>query len=335
MKTCAFRIAGAYIFLLLVFPASACSTVHVTVDSESKSEDANVTIIGRSMEQGYRLLLPAWDIFVVPRQSPKFLAFFANLAGKKGGKLSSTNCSPYNPKTKGNSAGFVAITAPVSSLFATSYPFDFVLEGQNKFGLSISAQTFQTALYQKIDRANGDCAGKEELAWLDFIPYLLSTFTTAEDAVGALREKVVVTRPDQVRAVGIHWTIDDAQGGHYVAEHLNNQLVTHRSRIGVITNDPSFSWHVDNLNIYGNLQAEIAAARVAAVEQPSGVYPEPHEKVLPAPFSHGSGQLGIPGDGTPPCASCVCSILGAFRRPTRRLHISQTPLLLRRTCSTR
>lgn len=300
MKASALRITGIYLFLTLVFPARACSTIHVTVNPESNSKDANVTVIGRSMEEGYRLLLSSWEIFVVPRQSPKFHTFFTSLTDKKQGNPSVTNSSPYNPKTKGNSAGFVVISVPVTFFLESRYPLNILCEGQNEFGLSISAQTFQSSLYQKNDGENDDFSNKEELAWFDVVPYLLGSFTNAEEAIDALREKVVVTRPNRLRTFGMHWTLDDAKGGHYVIEYLDNQLVTYGSRLGVLTNDPSFSWQVENLNNYGNIQADIPTVQIHPKKQPTGIYPRPFEKDIPEPFSHGSGQLGIPGDGSPP-----------------------------------
>jgi choloylglycine hydrolase len=79
----------------------------------------------------------------------------------------------------------------------------------------------------------------------------------------------------------------DATGDCIVLEHVDGELVVHENPIGVITNSPSFDWHITNLKNYVNLSA---------------VNREPMDLdgLDICEMGMGSGLLGMPGDFTPP-----------------------------------
>lgn len=277
----------------------ACTTIHAKVSHDGNGPHDGVTIIGRSMEIGVRALLRKWDIVVIPRQSHKFRSFFT---------LLSSNFL----NTTSNSVGFVAINAPVTlTKKAISY-VNVAVEGQNEYGVTISSQTLQMSRYQTWppppstgNSNNSDAtSGPYQLSFLDMVPYILGSFTNADDAIHALRTEVIVTAPEFVKegsGLRQHWTIDDARGSHYVVEYLDGQLVTHKSALGVMTNDPSFSWHVRNLNYYANVQAAIPTVPNGLQKDiPTNVYPLPFDSKVPLPKSHGTGLQGLPGDLSPP-----------------------------------
>lgn len=86
----------------------------------------------------------------------------------------------------------------------------------------------------------------------------------------------------------IHWIIQESGGESIVVEFVNGTCNIHRNHLNVITNSPSFDWHVTNLNNYVNLSAR-------------NVDPSSDKQLLGlAPFGQGSGMLGLPGDFTPP-----------------------------------
>lgn len=265
--------------------------------------DANAAVIGRTMELGNRNLLPLYDVVVVPRNSPKFCSFFTFFTEGTCDTPSVASLCPFLPNATRNSAGFVAINAPIILPIAAIGTVNIVTEGQNEHGLSISAQTLRLSQYQAFkEQCTED--RKYQISWLDFVPYLLGSFTNAPDAIRALRNEIVVTRPEFLEFAawkGLHWSIDDAFGNHYIVEYLDNQLVVHESKLGVMTNDPSFSWHVHNLNWYANVQSNNALVPPSLqFPQPSNINPTPAEPVVPKPTSHGTGLLGLPGDLSPP-----------------------------------
>lgn len=288
----------------------ACTTIHTSVNSSNSSPDAGNTVIARSMELGRRILLHKWEVVVVPRRSKAFCRFFTLLANS----ADPSSLQPFNPNTTSNAAGFVAVNVPLYIRGgAVSRYANVVSEGQNEHGLSISAQSLLMSRYEiwgnidsvRKEKADGG-SGVYELAWVDLIPYLLGTFTNAEDAIDALRTQIVVTRSgifNNRPATGLHWTIDDAHGAHYVIEYIDHKLVVHKSSIGVLTNDPGFSWHVQNLENYANVQAaKPTVPKKMQFAQPTNLYPRPVESCVPShiPTSHGGGLLGLPGDLSPP-----------------------------------
>jgi choloylglycine hydrolase len=72
-----------------------------------------------------------------------------------------------------------------------------------------------------------------------------------------------------------------------VIEPLKGKLVTYDNPLGILTNSPTFDWHMTNLRNYINLRA----ANVAPIKV---------DHLTLAPFGEGSGMVGLPGDFTPP-----------------------------------
>lgn len=72
-----------------------------------------------------------------------------------------------------------------------------------------------------------------------------------------------------------------------VIEYLDGELRIFDNPLGVITNSPSYDWHMTNLRNYINL---------SPVALPS----KKIEDLDFAPLGGGSGMIGLPGDFTPP-----------------------------------
>ena len=86
----------------------------------------------------------------------------------------------------------------------------------------------------------------------------------------------------------LHFIIHDVTGASAVIEYVRGGKVTvYDNPLGVITNAPTFDWHITNLSNYINLSA-VAVPQI----QLAGM------KI--APLGQGSGMLGLPGDFTPP-----------------------------------
>ena len=84
-----------------------------------------------------------------------------------------------------------------------------------------------------------------------------------------------------------HFRLADATGRQVVVEYIDGKLHIFEDKIGIITNAPSFDWHMTNLNNYVNLFAGPTDSREVA-------------GVTISQFGVGSGALGLPGDLTPP-----------------------------------
>ena len=79
----------------------------------------------------------------------------------------------------------------------------------------------------------------------------------------------------------------DASGKSIVIEYVGGKLNVFDDPLGVVTNSPSFDWHMANLRNYVNFSM-------------TNVPPVKLGSVKLEPFGQGSGMLGLPGDFTPP-----------------------------------
>lgn len=163
---------------------------------------------------------------------------------------------------------------------------DFLADGVNDQGLA--AGLFYHPGYAKYAELQpGDEA--RAIAPFQLITYLLTTCATVEDAPEALGK--IVVAPTVFKPMGvappIHAVIRDASGAAIVVEFINGKTVIYDNPVGVITNDPTFDWHLTNLGNYINLSpTNVPSIREGDMEL--------------SQLGQGSGLLGLPGDYTPP-----------------------------------
>ena len=127
------------------------------------------------------------------------------------------------------------------------------------------------------------------ISLVDLIPYVLGTCTTIEEARKALSKinVVGVTHPDFGFPPPGHAIITEPSGKAIVVEFLKGKIVIFDAPLGVITNSPTYDWHMTNLRNYLNL---------SAIALPS----KKIEELDFTPLGGGSGMIGLPGDFTPP-----------------------------------
>jgi len=125
----------------------------------------------------------------------------------------------------------------------------------------------------------------------DMMRWMLSSFATVAEVRARLAEVRVVNVDDPRfggAALPFHWKVADPTGASLVIEIVEGgQVKVHESVLGVITNAPTYDWHVTNLRNYLGLQQGPAA-------------PVSLDSVTLSPLGAGSGLLGLPGDFTPP-----------------------------------
>ncbi len=81
--------------------------------------------------------------------------------------------------------------------------------------------------------------------------------------------------------------ITDAKGKSIVVEWDNGKVIIFDAPLGVITNVPSYDWHLTNLNNYlGLSQTPHSPKKISGINF--------------RPVGAGSGFVGLPGDFTPP-----------------------------------
>lgn len=130
---------------------------------------------------------------------------------------------------------------------------------------------------------------KINLSPCEVTPWLLSNCASIEEVITELKNLNIVSKPinPQVEVESIHWMVTDKTGKSIVIEKVKGKLRVYHNKVGVLTNEPTFDWHLANLNLY--LKVTPNQARSTSWGQQS----------LKA-FSQGFGSIGIPGDFSSP-----------------------------------
>ncbi len=161
-----------------------------------------------------------------------------------------------------------------------------LVDGVNEAGLAGGLLFHPNyAVFQDVkpDEASNSIASYEMLL------YVLTSFATVAEAKAGIA-KIKVNRAPQAAfgmPVPVHMTLHDTTGASIVVEYIDGQLQIHDNPTTVMTNAPTFDWHVTNLNNYLNLSLTDPAPRKIGTTQLS-------------PPSTGTGLLGLPGDMSSP-----------------------------------
>lgn len=165
-----------------------------------------------------------------------------------------------------------------------------VIDGVNERGLAGGLFYFSNyAQYQPMNDAS------KTIAPWELITYILTTCTTVEQ-VRALLPNITVTdvlfEPWQ-SSIPLHALVHDSSGKSLVIEYVQGKLTLHDDPLGIITNAPTFDWHITNLDNYLNLSPYNPAFAKAS----AGTHKSDTQAL---PLGQGSGMLGLPGDFTSP-----------------------------------
>lgn len=174
-----------------------------------------------------------------------------------------------------------------ASIGAMCYDNVAIMDGLNEKGLSVGSFYFPGyASYTPTTAQNQ----KNSLSPIDFPNWILTQFATLDEVKNNLSK--VFIAPTVLEGWGktpppFHYVVYDKKGKSIVIEPINGSLVVRDNPLGVLTNSPSFDWHMTNLNNYLNLTTV-------------NISPKTIEGVKFVPFGQGSGMVGLPGDFTPP-----------------------------------
>src|SRR5579885_1242450 len=247
------RAAVALASLLALSPAAqACTTLLIT------AKDGAV-VSGRTMEFGFDVKS---DVMIVPAGTPM------------------TGTLP------GGATG-ISYTTKYGMVGANALGFPVIVDGINEQGLFVSDLYFPGyAGYAEVTPENA----RRAMAPYEFGNWLLGNFATVDEVRAHVQD--VVLASTTVDALGmappLHFIIRDRSGKSLVIEPIDGKLKVYDDPVGVLTNSPSFDWHLTNLRNYIGLTAR----NVPALELGGNLS-------LPQ-FGQGSGMIGLPGDATPP-----------------------------------
>jgi choloylglycine hydrolase len=162
---------------------------------------------------------------------------------------------------------------------------DHITDGINEKGLVCGLFYFpHYAEFQPLNAQNT----QQSIAFWELGTFLLSTCATVQDVRKIITTISVVETPfENQRSLSAHYIVHDTQGNSLVIEYIKGKLTLYDNPYGVITNSPSFDWHMTNINNYLHLfTPQTKKLTIAGIE-------------LASP-GEGSNFIGLPGDFTPP-----------------------------------
>jgi choloylglycine hydrolase len=135
---------------------------------------------------------------------------------------------------------------------ANAFGMPLYVDGINEVGLAgglLNAPN--TAQYQSPTQAQSS----NSIAPQQLLLYALTNFATVAEVKAALPAMFVNSSPlkEWGGVAKSRMTLHDASGASLVVEYVNGALVMTDNTIGTMTNDPVFSWHLQNIGNYTNL----------------------------------------------------------------------------------
>lgn len=195
--------------------------------------------------------------------------------------------------------------AKYGAVGATTFKDVAIADGLNEKGLAVGAFYLPTfAKYAKITNENQAKA----LSSIDFPNWILTQFASVGEVRAAIERGEVVIAPTVLEGWGpeappLHYAVYDKTGACIVIEPVDGKLKIYNNPFGVLTNSPTFDWHMTNLRNYIALNplnvplVEINGVKLKALGQ-------------------GSGMLGLPGDFTPPARFVRAAVFSAVAIPS-------------------
>jgi choloylglycine hydrolase len=249
-----FRTATAIVFTAIfsaVQPASACTGIRLT------AKDGTV-VVARTLEFGT-------DLQSQVAIYPKGMTFTGTLPG---------NAKGITYKSRYGVVG------------ANGFGMTAIVDGLNDQGLYAGMFFFPGyATYAPVTAENAS----KSMAGYEYALWILANFATVKELKAAYN--TVSLAPTPVDALGgpppVHFRVVDKTGAAVVIEPLKAGLKIYDDPLGVLTNSPSFDWHMTNLGNYIGLSP---MARPSITLDGQTI----------SSFGQGSGFYGIPGDFTPP-----------------------------------
>ena len=164
---------------------------------------------------------------------------------------------------------------------ADGYPLYY--DAANEKGLSIAGLNFPgNADYKPY------CDGKDNVTPFELIPWILSQCATVSEAerqlsrINLLKENFC----DELPLSPLHWIISDKERS-ITLESVKSGVSIYENPVGVLTNNPTFDYHLFNLNNYMSLTKG----------EPKNTFAGEKDLALKT-YSRGMGAMGLPGDAS-------------------------------------
>lgn len=197
-------------------------------------------------------------------------------------------------------------------LYLDGKQIDAAIDGLNEKGLSIEALYLpEETTYSKLNEDNQSKA----ISYVHFGDWLLGNFENVNEVREAVKDVSVFST--KLPGYGdfvfpLHFVVYDAKGDSIVIEFIQGKMKVYNNTIGILTNSPSYDWHLTNLKNYTNLS-------------PYNPTPVKFAGLTFVATGLGSGMKGMPGDTSPPSRFVKMAVLKKVVYPTKD---SQEALIL-------
>ena len=160
---------------------------------------------------------------------------------------------------------------------AEDYPLYY--DATNEAGLSMAGLNFPGNA-----RYHHPVADKLSIAPFELIAWVLSQCHTTAEAIDLLQKTNVINHSfsPEYPVTDQHWIISDGKESITV-ESRKSELTLADNPVGVLTNNPPFEYHLQNLCNYMHLSNLEPKNRLS-------------QEIVLQPYSRGMGALGLPGD---------------------------------------
>lgn len=155
-------------------------------------------------------------------------------------------------------------------------------EASNEKGLSMAGLYFpQNAYYFNEDDT------KLNLTPYELIPYFLGQYSTVIEIKEIISNLNITNIPftKNLPVTDLHWMVSD-ENECIIIEQMRDGLKIYDNPIGVLTNNPPFSYHLTNINNYINLKPYNGENKFS-------------NKINLVQYGQGMGAIGLPGDTSP------------------------------------
>ncbi len=158
-----------------------------------------------------------------------------------------------------------------------NYPLYY--DATNEKGLSMAGLNFpHNADYKP------EAAGKDNVTPFEFIPWILGQCDNVSEARDKLSRLNLLNEnfSEALPLSPLHWIISD-KNESIVVESVKDGLKVYDDPVGVLTNNPTFDYHMTNLANYMAVSPADPANNFS-------------DKLDLTPYSRGMGSFGLPGD---------------------------------------
>ncbi len=152
-------------------------------------------------------------------------------------------------------------------------------EAANEHGLAMAGLNFPgNACYHPVS------LGKDNIAPFELIPWILGRCKNIAEARELINRLCLVNIPfsSSLPLSPLHWMISD-KNSSLVLESMKDGLHVHESNLGVLSNNPPYEYHLENLKNYSHLKTDN-----------SGVVRD--DSLGYVSYCQGLGAVGLPGD---------------------------------------